>query len=47
MRGVNDDEARDLFDLDLGSELRFIEQRPLDPQRSWGRRPSSGLPRHV
>jgi len=39
MRGVNDDEAGDLLEwcLDLGYELRFIEQMPLDPQHSWDR----------
>ncbi|MCA1710298.1 MAG: GTP 3',8-cyclase MoaA [Actinobacteria bacterium] len=39
MRDVNDNEAADLLDwcLDLGYELRFIEQMPLDPQHSWDR----------
>jgi cyclic pyranopterin phosphate synthase len=39
MRGVNDDEAVDLLRWALaeGLRLRFIEQMPLDPQRSWDR----------
>jgi cyclic pyranopterin phosphate synthase len=39
MRGVNDDEARDLlrFCLGRGYELRFIEQMPLDAQHGWRR----------
>ena len=39
MRGVNDDEAGELLDwcLDLGYELRFIEQMPLDPEHVWDR----------
>jgi cyclic pyranopterin phosphate synthase len=37
LRDVNDGEACDLlsFCLDHGYELRFIEQMPLDPMRSW------------
>ena len=39
MRGINDDEARDLlrFCLAHGYELRFIEQMPLDAQHGWRR----------
>ena len=39
MRGVNDGEALDLlhFCLDVGYELRFIEQMPLDTQHGWDR----------
>ncbi len=39
MRGVNDHEAADLlrFCLDLGYQLRFIEQMPLDAQHGWRR----------
>ncbi len=39
MRGINDDEAVPLLRWALanGYELRFIEQMPLDAQRSWDR----------
>ena len=39
LRGINDDQAPDLLQwcLDLGYELRFIEQMPLDPQHGWDR----------
>jgi len=39
LRGVNDGEALDLVEwaLDRGVELRFIEQMPLDADRSWAR----------
>jgi cyclic pyranopterin phosphate synthase len=39
MRGVNDEEARDLlrFCVAHGYELRFIEQMPLDAQHGWRR----------
>jgi cyclic pyranopterin phosphate synthase len=39
MRGVNDDQAAELLRwcLDLGYELRFIEQMPLDAQHGWSR----------
>jgi GTP 3',8-cyclase len=39
LRGVNDDEAPDLLAwcLDLGYDLRFIEQMPLDAQHGWDR----------
>lgn len=39
LRGINEDEAVPLlrFALQHGYELRFIEQMPLDAQRSWDR----------
>jgi cyclic pyranopterin phosphate synthase len=39
MRGVNDDEAPDLlaFAIEHGYQLRFIEQMPLDADRTWRR----------
>lgn len=39
MRGVNDDQADELLAwcLDEGYQLRFIEQMPLDADRSWSR----------
>ena len=39
MRDVNDHEAADLlqFCLDMGYEMRFIEQMPLDAQHGWRR----------
>jgi cyclic pyranopterin phosphate synthase len=39
MRGINDHEAAALlrFCLDLGYQLRFIEQMPLDAQHGWRR----------
>ncbi len=39
MRGVNDDELCDLvaFALELGAEMRFIEQMPLDAGHTWDR----------
>lgn len=39
MRGVNDDELVDLvsFAMDVGAELRFIEQMPLDAGHTWDR----------
>ena len=39
LRGVNEDEAGDLlaFCLERGLELRFIEQMPIDADRSWSR----------
>jgi GTP 3',8-cyclase len=39
MRDVNDREATDLlrFCLDMGYEMRFIEQMPLDAQHGWRR----------
>ncbi|WP_348981460.1 GTP 3',8-cyclase MoaA [Propioniciclava coleopterorum] len=39
MRGINDDEPIDLlrYALDLGAELRFIEQMPLDAGHTWTR----------
>jgi GTP 3',8-cyclase len=39
MRGINDDEAPDLlaWALELGYQLRFIEQMPLDAQHGWQR----------
>ena len=39
MRGVNDDQARELLGwaLEHGYELRFIEQMPLDAQHGWSR----------
>ena len=39
LRGVNDHEAADLLGwaLDRGHQLRFIEQMPLDADRSWER----------
>ncbi|KJL31142.1 GTP 3',8-cyclase MoaA [Microbacterium oxydans] len=39
MRGVNDDELVDLvaFAMDVGAQLRFIEQMPLDAGHTWDR----------
>ncbi|HWS49536.1 MAG TPA: GTP 3',8-cyclase MoaA [Microbacterium sp.] len=39
MRGVNDDELVDLvsFAMDVGAQLRFIEQMPLDTGHTWDR----------
>jgi cyclic pyranopterin phosphate synthase len=39
LRGVNDDQAAELLDwcLTRGHQLRFIEQMPLDADRSWDR----------
>lgn len=39
MRGVNDDELVDLvqFAMDVGAQLRFIEQMPLDSGHTWDR----------
>ncbi len=39
MRDVNDHEATDLlqFCLDMGYQMRFIEQMPLDAQHGWRR----------
>ncbi|MFJ4223839.1 GTP 3',8-cyclase MoaA [Microbacterium sp. NPDC089695] len=39
MRGVNDDELTDLvaFAMDVGAQLRFIEQMPLDAGHTWDR----------
>ncbi|WP_114560636.1 GTP 3',8-cyclase MoaA [Desertihabitans aurantiacus] len=39
MRGVNDNEAADLlaWAMDVGAQLRFIEQMPLDAQHGWQR----------
>lgn len=39
LRGINDDQALELLDWALaeGHELRFIEQMPLDADRSWAR----------
>lgn len=39
MRGVNDDELVDLvqFAVDLGAQVRFIEQMPLDAGHTWDR----------
>lgn len=39
LRGINDDEAADLlrWSLDIGVQLRFIEQMPLDAQHGWDR----------
>ncbi len=39
MRGVNDDELVDLveFAIEVGAELRFIEQMPLDAGHTWSR----------
>ncbi|MCL2465429.1 MAG: radical SAM protein, partial [Micrococcales bacterium] len=39
MRGINDDELIDLteFAIDLGAQMRFIEQMPLDAGRTWQR----------
>ncbi|MCM3778279.1 GTP 3',8-cyclase MoaA [Microbacterium hydrocarbonoxydans] len=39
MRGVNDDELADLvqFAMDVGAQLRFIEQMPLDAGHTWDR----------
>ncbi|MFC6870554.1 GTP 3',8-cyclase MoaA [Haloechinothrix salitolerans] len=40
LRGINDDQARELLDfcLENGYRLRFIEQMPLDAGRTWERR---------
>lgn len=39
MRGVNDDELTDLvaFAMEVGAQLRFIEQMPLDAGHTWDR----------
>ncbi|MFS0895139.1 GTP 3',8-cyclase MoaA [Microbacterium sp. 179-I 3D3 NHS] len=39
MRGVNDDELADLvaFAMEVGAQLRFIEQMPLDAGHTWDR----------
>ncbi|AQY00411.1 MULTISPECIES: GTP 3',8-cyclase MoaA [Microbacterium] len=39
MRGVNDDELPDLvaFAMEVGAQLRFIEQMPLDAGHTWDR----------
>lgn len=39
MRGVNDDQLADLvaFAMDVGAQLRFIEQMPLDSGHTWDR----------
>lgn len=39
MRGVNDDQLADLvaFAMDVGAQLRFIEQMPLDAGHTWDR----------
>lgn len=39
MRGVNDDELIDLvqFAVDIGAQMRFIEQMPLDAGHTWSR----------
>lgn len=40
LRGINDDGAADLlaWTLEQGLQLRFIEQMPLDEDRTWTRR---------